>query len=46
MTSVFLDTVGLLAAWDASDQWNVAADIAYRSMIGRGALLLTTPLIL
>jgi predicted nucleic acid-binding protein len=46
MTPVFLDTVGLLAVWDASDQWNAAADAAYQAVIQRGVALLTTPLIL
>jgi predicted nucleic acid-binding protein len=46
MTPVFLDTVGLLAVWDASDQWNAAADAAYRDLIQRGQPLLTTPLVL
>jgi hypothetical protein len=46
MTPVFLDTVGLLAVWDASDQWNAAANVAYQNMIQRGVPLLTTPLIL
>ena len=46
MTPVFLDTVGLLAVWDASDQWNAAADAAYRDVIQRGQQVLTTPLIL
>src|SRR6267142_114407 len=30
MMPVFLDTVGLLAVWGASDQWNAAADAAYQ----------------
>jgi predicted nucleic acid-binding protein len=30
MRLVFLDTVGLLALWDANDQWNSAANAAYR----------------
>ncbi len=46
MTAVFLDTVGLLAVWDTSDQWNAAADAAYREVIQRGQPVLTTPLIL
>ena len=46
MTPVFLDTVGLLAVWDVSDQWNAAADAAYQVVIRRGVLLVTTPLIL
>jgi len=46
MTPVFLDTVGLLAVWDASDQWNAAADAAYRDVSQRCQQVLTTPLIL
>jgi predicted nucleic acid-binding protein len=46
MTPVFLDTVGLLAVWDTTDQWNAAADAAYREITRRGLPLLTTPLIL
>ena len=46
MMSVFLDTVGLLAVWDASDQWNSAADPAYRDVIQRGQPVLTTQLVL
>ena len=29
MTGVFLDTVGLIAASDANDQWHAATDAAY-----------------
>ena len=29
MTKVFLDTVGLIARWDASDQWHADARRAY-----------------
>lgn len=46
MTPVFLDTVGLLAVWDASDQWNAAADAAYHAITQRRQQVLTTPLIL
>jgi uncharacterized protein len=46
MTPIFLDTVGLLAVWDVSDQWNAAADSAYQDVIRRGVPLLTTPLVL
>jgi hypothetical protein len=28
MNTVFLDTVGLLAQWDSTDQWHAAADRA------------------
>lgn len=46
MMPVFLDTVGLLAVWDISDQWNAAADLAYRTVVERGRQLLTTSIIL
>ena len=29
MTSVLLDTVGLIAVWDVDDQWHAAAENAY-----------------
>ena len=39
MTAVFLDTLGLLAVWDVSDQWHAAAEAAYRKprLASRGA---------
>lgn len=46
MTPVFLDTIGLLAVWDASDQWNAAADAAFRDIMQRGRSVVTTPFIL
>lgn len=46
MNDVFLDTVGLLAAWDLRDQWHTAADTAYQELLQQGRRLLTTPLIL
>lgn len=32
MTTVFLDTVGLIALWDDSDQWHDAAQQAYAKL--------------
>lgn len=46
MMPVFLDTVGLLAVWDTTDQWNAAADAAYQAIIQRRRQVLSTPLIL
>jgi uncharacterized protein len=46
MMPVFLDTVGLLALWDVTDQWNAPADAAYQEVIRRGKRVFTTPLIL
>ena len=33
MTSVLLDTVGLIAVWDVDDQWHAAAENAYQRII-------------
>jgi predicted nucleic acid-binding protein len=41
MNRVFLDTVGLLALWDAGDQWHAAAETAFADL-GRARSLLTT----
>jgi len=46
MNDVFLDTVGLIAVWDAADQWHAAADSAYQGLFHQERRLLTTPLIL
>jgi predicted nucleic acid-binding protein len=46
MTAVFLDTVGLLAVWDASDQWHAAADAAYQELLKQARPLVTTPFVL
>jgi len=46
MTTVFLDTVGLLALWDISDQWHDAAEIAFNTLAGQRATLVTTPYVL
>jgi predicted nucleic acid-binding protein len=46
MNSVFLDTVGLLAIWDDTDQWHRLASIAYAT-IRRGPVeVLTTTFVL
>jgi predicted nucleic acid-binding protein len=46
MTAEFLDTVGLLAVWDTSDQWHAAADTAYQDLLNQARDLVTTPLVL
>jgi predicted nucleic acid-binding protein len=46
MTDVFLDTVGLLAVWDSSDQWHAAAEAAYLELLSQRRRLVTTPLVL
>jgi predicted nucleic acid-binding protein len=43
---VFLDTVGLLALWDASDQWHLAAESAFRDLSRAKALLTTTSFVM
>ena len=42
MKPEFLDSVGLLAVWDASDQWHAAADAVYRVLLAQGRPLITT----
>jgi predicted nucleic acid-binding protein len=44
--SVFLDTVGLLALWDRSDQWHGAAESAFAILAARREELVTSTLIL
>lgn len=46
MSTVFLDTVGLLALWDESDQWHDDAEAAWQSLVDRQASFATTTLIL
>lgn len=46
MTAAFLDTVGLLALWDASDQWHGAAEEAFHSLDRARAPLVTTTFVL
>jgi predicted nucleic acid-binding protein len=43
---VFLDTVGLLAVWDTSDQWHVVAEAAYLAMMARSRTVVTTTFVL
>ena len=42
MSVVFLDTVGLLAQWDRSDQWHAAARRAYQEFVERGDRTVST----
>ena len=42
MSTVFLDTVGLLATWDETDQWHDAAARALRELIARGDRTVST----
>jgi predicted nucleic acid-binding protein len=46
MTTVFLDTVGLIALWDKDDQWHAAAEDAYRNMVAQRWAAVTTTFIL
>lgn len=46
VNAVFLDTVGLLAVWDASDQWHVAANAAYQRLLTQGRPLVVTDFVL
>lgn len=46
MTAVFLDTVGLLALWDAADQWHPAAEAAFARLLARRVPLVTTAFVL
>jgi hypothetical protein len=46
MNRVFLDTVGMIAVWDDSDQWHAAAHAAYRALLAQGRRLVTTSLVL
>lgn len=46
MRPVFLDTVGLIAAWDESDQWHADASAALAQLTHDGAFLITTTFVL
>lgn len=46
MSTVFLDTVGLLAQWDKTDQWHEAASEALRKIVSRRDRLVTTTFVL
>jgi len=46
VNAVFLDTAGLLALWDASDQWHPAAEAAFANLGREKALLTTTSFVL
>ena len=44
--TVFLDTVGLLAVWDESDQWHSAAQGCFTGLLASRAELITTTFVL
>jgi len=46
MNAVFLDTVGLLALWDTSDQWHSAAETAFAKIEGEKIPITTTYVLL
>ncbi|MGA3211005.1 MAG: PIN domain-containing protein [Terriglobales bacterium] len=44
--TVFLDTVGLLAVWDESDQWHRGAQACFSELLGCRADLVTSSFVL
>ena len=46
MNPIFLDTVGLLALWDTSDQWHDVAEEAYSKLRETKPALVTTTFVL
>jgi predicted nucleic acid-binding protein len=46
MTAVFLDTVGLVAMWNRSDQWHTNAITAFADLVRRQVRMMTTSYIL
>jgi len=46
MTTVFLDTVGMIANWDDADQWHADAQKAFAKLLNEGCRVVTTPLVL
>lgn len=46
MSGVLLDTVGLIAVWDRSDQWHTLAVTAWAGLVASGAPLFITPFVI
>jgi predicted nucleic acid-binding protein len=46
MSVVFLDTVGLIAQWDTTDQWHALAEAAYQRIKAQRKSVVTTTFIL
>jgi len=46
MSAAFLDTVGLIAQWDTTDQWHALAEAAYRLIKAQRKSVVTTTFIL
>ncbi len=44
--TVFLDTIGLLAVWDRTDQWHTAATVGLAGLQAAGAELVTSAYVL
>jgi uncharacterized protein len=43
---VFLDTVGMIAVWDSTDQWHLPAQAAYEHLLAKRRRLTRTHLVL
>src|SRR3989304_229877 len=46
MNGVFLDTVGLIAVWDTSDQWHEPAAAAFNKLLSASTRLFSTSYVL
>jgi hypothetical protein len=46
VNGVFLDTVGMVAVWDETDQWHAPANAVYRALLAQGRRLVTTSFVL
>ena len=46
MSTVFLDTVGLVALWDTADQWHTAAEGAFNHLVSQRKSFVTTSFVL
>ncbi|HET6882160.1 MAG TPA: PIN domain-containing protein [Pirellulales bacterium] len=46
MNAVFLDTVGLIAVWDAADQWHDDAEPVFLKLVASARPMVTTALVL
>jgi predicted nucleic acid-binding protein len=46
MSVIFLDTVGMLAQWDQTDQWHDGAARAFKELVTRGDRTVTTTFVL
>src|SRR5215212_8758811 len=46
MSSVFLDTVGLIAVWDKADQWHPDAEPVFLRLVASGRPVIASTLVL